>query len=483
MAKKKPEVPKPARRSRKKASPPAPAAPRIKQMRVSTLLPRERNARTHTDAQVDQIARAISELGFLNPILVGKGNRIMAGHGRLLAAQQLGMTKVPCIIHSHLSAAQERAYVLADNQLAELAGWDQDLLGLELGELHDIGFDLGIIGFTKGQIDSAIARSMRTLKGNTHPDDTPEPADGPPVSNLGDVWAMGNHRIVCGDCTKPDSVRALLDSRKPPNLMVTDPPYGVNYDASWRRKSGLAQEGLAEGELLNDDRADWSDAWALFPGNVCYVWHAGTKSHIVADSLHATDFIVRSQIVWVKSRFAISRGAYHVQHEPAFYAVREGAETDRFQDSPVEGAADLSLSPRTPEADPFDRFSTDHETVLYAVREGKTAEWQGGRKQSTVWQIDHIRNETGHATQKPIECMKRPIENNSLAGETVYEPFSGSGTTVIACEMAGRNCLAIELDPAYVDLTVRRWQEFTDRPAILESTGQTFDEVRDERIS
>lgn len=465
----------------------APAAPRIRQIPVSKLVPRDRNARTHSNEQVALIAKAIEQLGFLDPVIVGRGNVIMAGHGRVLAARQLGLRTVPCVVYEHLTKAQERLHVLASNRLAELAGWDADLLGLELGELRALGADLGIVGFTLGEIDVAIARGLRTLTGKTEPDALPEPAAGPSVSRRGDVWALGSHRLACGDSTNRDAVGALLQGRKAPRLMVTDPPYGVEYDPAWRKRSGLAGPGLAEGKVRNDDVADWREAWALFGGDVAYVWHAGTRAHLVAAGLAAMGFQIRAQIIWVKSRFAISRGAYHHQHEPAFYAVRSGADDGWTGGSTaVEGAPaspEKLASPHARDGSPFDRFALDHATALYAVREGATASWEGGRKQSTVWSIDHVRNDTGHGTQKPVECMKRPIENNSQPGDVVYEPFSGSGTTLIAAEMSGRACLAMELDPAYVDLGVRRWQEFTGRTAIEESSGRSFAEVSAERLT
>jgi DNA modification methylase len=219
-----------------------------------------------------------------------------------------------------------------------------------------------------------------------------------------------------------------------PHLMVTDPPYGVEYDASWRQDRGVnkAGPGAATGKVLNDDRADWSEAWALFPGDVAYVWHAGLHAASVAQSLASCDLIVRTQIIWNKSSMLLGRGDYHWKHEPCWYAVRKG----------------------------------------------RVGHYVGGRKQTTVWDIEKPRkSETGHSTQKPVECMKRPIENNSSAGQAVYEPFSGSGTTIIAGEMTGRSIHAIELNPAYVDVAVIRWQEFTGEKAVHED-GRLFDDLR-----
>ena len=369
-----------------------------------------RNARTHSDEQVAQIAASIREFGFTNPILTDGDNGVIAGHGRLLAARKLGMKTVPVIELAGMSEAQKRAYILADNKLAENAGWDRELLGLELGDLGSLGFDLSLTGFGEDE----IAR-LANLGGPglTDPDDVPE-VEEQAVSRPGDVWLLGKHRLVCGDSTDHTDVGACLAGVKP-HLMVTDPPFGVNYDPAWRERLGIDAGTLATGKVLNDDRADWREAWALFPGDVAYVWHAALQSRPVIESLEAAGFVVRAQIIWDKTRLVIGRGDYHWQHEPA----------------------------------------------VYAVRKGKTGHWEGGRSQTTVWQIPHRRNDSGHGTEKPVECMKRPIENNSSPGQAVYEPFCGSGTTIIAAEMTGRSCHAIELNPAYVDVAIRRWQAFT----------------------
>lgn len=265
------------------------------------------------------------------------------------------------------------------------------------------------------------------------------------------------HRLACGDSTTGVSVNTAL-GRARPHLMVTDPPYGVSYDASWRRGAGIGGAGTAVGKVENDDQADWRAAWALFTGGVAYVWHGGLHGAEVADSLAACRFKLRAQIVWVKTRPVISRGDYHWQHEPLFHAVKEG-EDDHW------------------------RFEPEHEVAAYAVRVGATGHYVGGRKQSTVWMIEHIKSETGHSTQKPVECMRRPIVNNSAPGEGVYDPFCGSGTTIIAAEMTGRSCIAIELLPAYVDVGVLRWQAFVGGEAVLEATGRTFAETASDRAA
>lgn len=409
-------------------------ADRVERRLIASLIPYARNARTHSDAQVAQIAASINEWGWTSPVLVDEDGSIIAGHGRIMAARKLGLTEVPVMVASGWSEAQKKAYVLADNQLAMNAGWDVDLLRVEIGDLDADGFDLDLIGFD----DKLLADLLNDgTDGNTDADDTPAPpAD--PITVLGDVWVLGKHRIICGDSCDALVVEKLLGPVKP-HLMVTDPPYGVEYDANWRNKAkradGTSIGGSATGKVLNDDKADWRDAWALFPGDVAYIWHAGNMAHKVAESIEASGFGIRAQIIWAKSQFVIGRGHYHPHHEPCWYAVRN--------------------------------------------KQGATGHWNGDRKQSTLWQIDKPKkSETGHSTQKPVECMKRPIENNSSPGQAVYEPFSGSGTTIIAGEMTGRHVYAIELNPAYVDVAVIRWQDFTGQKAIHESSGKTFEEMK-----
>jgi len=398
---------------------------------VSDLIPYVNNSRTHSDEQVAQIAASMKEFGWTNPILVDEEGVIIAGHGRLLAAQRLKMDSVPTISIEGLSKAQRKALVIADNKMAMNAGWDMSLLALELGELDLEGFDLGLTGFSVDELDKLLMPEQ--IEGNTDPDAVPElPAF--PIAEKGDVWLLGRHRLVCGDSTMADDVAKALNGVSP-HLMVTDPPYGVNYDPSWRSKALKDGAKRAEGKVMNDDKADWREAWALFPGEVAYVWHAMKTSGVVYESLEASGFSIRSEIVWVKPRLILSQGNYHPQHESCWYAVKD---------------------------------------------KGK-AHWAAGRDQTTVWHIDHQKSETGHGTQKPVDAMKRPIENNSSAGQAIYEPFLGSGTTLIACEMTGRNCHALELDPLYVDVAVQRWQDFTGEQAVLDGDGRTYDEIKGSR--
>ena len=406
-------------------------ADKVERRSVSALVPYARNARTHSEEQVAQIAASIREWGWTVPVLVDEDGGLIAGHGRVLAARKLGIADVPVMVAAGWTEAQKRAYVLAENKLALNAGGEAELLALELTDLQAFDFDLGITGFSD---DELAALTADKTEGLTDPDEVPE-APASPVAKPGDIWLLGKHRLVCGDSTDADTVAKALNGVTP-HLMVTDPPYGVEYDPAWREKARVATSGTAKGKVLNDDKADWREAWALFPGDVAYVWHAGLFAGVVGDSLAASGFQLRSQIIWDKGQLVLSRGDYHWEHEPCWYAVKKGAK----------------------------------------------GHWAGDRKQTTIWHIPKPRmSETGHGTQKPVECMKRPIENNSSPGQAVYEPFSGSGTTIIAGEMTGRAIHAIELSPAYVDVAIKRWQDFTGQAVTLNGDGRTFAELSEQQ--
>ncbi len=397
---------------------------------VARLIPYARNPRKN-DTAVEQMCGAIKEFGFRIPIVAKSDGTVVDGHLRLKAAQRMGLTDVPVALADDLSEAQIKAFRLLANRSANWAAWDDELLSLEFQDLRDLGFDLGLTGFDAGEIAAFLADPVGGL---TDPDDVPTVPEHP-VSRLGDVWVLGGHRLICGDCTDPTTVERVL-AGVTPHLMVTDPPYGVEYDPTWRNRAGVSASART-GAVLNDHRADWREAWALFPGDVAYVWHGALHAATVADSLTACGFAIRAQIVWAKERLVMSRGHYHWQHEPAWYAVRG------------------------------------------------TGHWTGDRKQTTLWSIPSRDQDavTTHGTQKPVECMRRPMLNNSCPGQAVYEPFSGSGTTIIAAETTGRVCHAIELDPKYVDVAVTRWQAFTGKEALLDGTDRTFAAIAGERAA
>lgn len=421
----------------------------IKYRNLKGLIPYSKNSRTHSGASIAKIIGSLAEFGWTNAPLIAD-NVIICGHARLAAALQMaeaGLSipgnpdpwQCPTVDISHLNKHQRAAYVIADNRLALDAGWDQELLAEEMGWLSEDGFDLSLTGFEDDELTALLAG---TLPGDgADPDDIPE-TPLHPVTVTGDCWLLGNHRLVCGDSTDPATVALALAGIKP-GLCVTDPPYGVKYDAADRGKARNADGKLlsvgmkrAVGKVQNDDRADWREAFDLFPGDVAYVWHAAINPGAAQKMLEDAGFEIRMQIIWAKSALVVSRGHYHMQHEPCYYSVRKG----------------------------------------------KTANWTGDRKQSTLWQIDKApKNETGHSTQKPVECMLRPIENNSSPGQAVYDPFLGSGTTIIAAHMSGRTAIGIELSPAFVDVCIKRFEVFALVDAIHEETGKTFAEMALER--
>jgi DNA modification methylase len=278
------------------------------------------------------------------------------------------------------------------------------------------------------------------LRGLTDEDAKVEPPVKP-ITTAGDLWILGKHRLLCGDSTKAEDVERLLEGHIP-SLMATDPPYGITYDPAWRNQAAragkIAFAARREGKVANDDQVDWSAAYRLFPGSVTYVWHASLFSSQVQESLERCGYELRSQIIWAKSRFAISRGHYHWQHECCFYAVREGS----------------------------------------------NGNWHGGRSQTTLWVITSSLDEeskNNHGTQKPVELMRRPIQNHTVPGQSVYDPFIGSGTSIIAAESCGRICCGMEIVPCYVDIAVKRWQDFTGNPALLDGDGRSFEEISADR--
>jgi DNA modification methylase len=418
-----------------KASPTRPwPAERVELWPIERLIPYANNPRLHSAADLERIAASISKWGWTNPVLVDEQGVLIAGHARVAAAAKLGLKSIPVIVARGWSEEETQAYRLADNELAARSSWDPDLLRSELDKLKFSGFDLDLIGFEPDRLDDILAGLGSS--GLSDPDSTPEIPENP-VTRPGDVWVLGEHRVGCGDSTNAVDVERVLAGAQP-QLMATDPPYGVDYDPSWRARHRVSSGKLAEGKVLNDDRAEWRQAYALFTGDVAYIWHGALHGDVVAADLAACGLQLRAQIVWVKQHFTLSRGHYHWQHENCWYAVRDG----------------------------------------------KPGHWQGDRTQTTVWEIannnpfgNRQREQSwGHGTQKPVECMRRPIVNNSRPGQLVYDPFLGAGTSLIAAEMTGRICCGIEISPAYVDVILRRWQAFTGRTAIHQASGQSFDE-------
>jgi DNA modification methylase len=401
---------------------------------VCKFVPYSRNPRKN-DQAVERMVASINTFGFKIPILARSNGEVVDGHLRLKAALKLGIPELPVILCDEWTEAQVKAFRLLVNQSANWAEWDSELVALELGELQAIDFDLALTGFDTAEIDDFLFRAKDEEPGDAAPSPPAEP-----VTQPGDLWVCGAHRVLCGDATAADAVMRLF-ANAAPALMVTDPPYGVEYDPSWRERAGLGHVRQT-GAVPNDHQVDWVAAYRLFTGDVAYVWHAGVHATEVARGLEACSFRIRSQIIWAKQHFALSRGDYHWHHEPCWYAVREG----------------------------------------------KSSRWCGDRSQSTLWQIPNLspmggsgEEATGHGTQKPLELMRRPILNNSVHGDVVYDPFLGSGTTLIAAEKTDRTCYGLDIDPRYVDVIVRRWQQVTGKQAVLEGDGRIFDQIADAR--
>ena len=400
---------------------------RIDYRSVEALIPYARNARTHTDDQVTKVAASIREFGWTNPILVDGQNGIVAGHCRLLAAKKLGLARVPVIELAYLTEAQKRAYILADNQLAiNGSGWDDELLRIELSELRDEDFDVSLTGFDEAEIDRMLAEAEEEpdVQGNTDEDAVPD-QQGETVSKEGDVWIMGPHRLLVGDCTKEESYARLLDGEHAA-LVVTDPPYNVAYQG-------------AAGTIQNDDLGDGFKDFlssALKPmlercDGACYIAMSSSELDALQSAFRECGGHWSTFIIWAKDRFTLGRSDYQRQYEP----------------------------------------------MLYGWREGAKRHWCGARDQGDVWQIKKpVRNEF-HPTMKPVELFERCLRNSSEPGDIILDCFAGSGTTVIACEKAGRVARLMELDPKYADVIVRRWQEFTGKKAEREADGVEFDDI------
>ena len=405
---------------------------------VEKLIPFARNARTHSDEQVAQIAASIAEFGWTNPILAGADGIVIAGHARLLAARKLGMTEVPVIVLDHLSETQRRALVIADNRLALNAGWDEEMLRVELDALREDDFNLELLGFADDEIEALLADPDETVAGNTDDDAVPETPETA-VTVPGDVWILGNHRLLCGDATQLEAVEKVLAGGLA-DIVFTDPPYNVNYGATMKDKL----RGKSHRKIANDNLGA---EFAQFLRDACTNILAVTKGAIYicmsSSELHTLQQVFREAgghwstfVIWAKNTFTMGRSDYQRQYEPILYGWKEG---------------------------------TDHY-------------WCGARDQGDVWFVKKPVVNDLHPTMKPVELVERAIRNSSKSRDTVLDPFGGSGSTLIASEKTGRQARLVELEPKYCDVTVRRFQEFSGKPATLEGDGRAFADIAAERL-
>ncbi len=399
---------------------------------TAELIPYARNARTHSDEQVAQIAASITEFGFVNPVLVGEDNVIIAGHGRLLAASRLGMKTVPVIKLGHLNETQRRALVIADNRIAEHSGWDEEMLAIELQALMEDEFDVDITGFDADEIDNLLAGLEDDAGGNTDDDAVPQIEDDP-VSKPGDLWTLGDHRLLCGDATRLDHVEQVLDGALA-DLCFTDPPYNVNYGETAKDKMRGNKRKILNDNLGEDFERFLYDACvnilSVTKGAV-YICMSSSELHTLQKAFAEAGGHWSTFVIWAKNTFTLGRADYQRQYEP----------------------------------------------ILYGWKEGLDHYWCGARDQGDVWFMNKPQKNDLHPTMKPVELVERAIRNSSKSRDIVLDPFGGSGSTLIACEKAGRSARLIELDPKYADVIIRRWQEFSGKTAVLDGSGKTFDEI------
>ena len=398
----------------------------VEQRQVSSLVGYAKNSRTHSAAQVAQLAASIREFGFTNPILIDADGVVIAGHGRLAAAQQCGMDTVPVIVLGHLNEQQRRAYVIADNKIALNSGWDAEMLRDELQALHDAAFDVSALGFGADELLEVMTGSKKSA-GNTDPDDAPA-ARPVAVSSPGDVWRCGQHRVMCGDATVADQVRHLVAGQMV-DVLLTDPPYNVAYSGKTKDALQIKNDSMPGADFRAFLSAAFSAADAVMkPGAVFYIWHADLEGFNFRGACHSVGWAVRQCLIWKKNSLVLGRQDYQSMHEPCLYGWKEGA-------------AHL---------------------------------WASDRKQTTVLEFDRPSRNAEHPTMKPVALFEYQLLNNTKGGDVVLDSFGGSGTTLIAAEKNGRIARLMELDPVYCDVIVRRWQQFTGKRAVHERTGAEF---------
>jgi DNA modification methylase len=397
-------------------------AKKIEMVSVDTLIPYAKNARTHSDEQVAQIAGSIKEFGFNNPVLVDKDNSVIAGHGRLMAARKLGYKEVPVVKLEHLTESQRKAYILADNRIALNSGWDTSMLSLELQELKD-DIDLSLLGFDADELD-AMLNPIEETEGLTDEDAVPDvPVE--PKTKLGDIYILGNHRLMCGDSTSIDAVEKLMDGQKA-DMVFTDPPYGVSYTGGHNEKK---REGIIADTLQGEDLTDlFADAllcatMVTKDYSAFYIWYANGKAVETFASFSKLPLKVRAVLCWYKVKSGL--GAFMSQYIP------------------------------------------NYEPCIYAYKDGCSPQWFGASDEKTVWELKKEAKNEYHPTQKPIELPERAINNSSKSGDTILDLFGGSGSTLIAAEKTGRKACLMELDPKYCDVIVKRWEDFTGKKAEL----------------
>ena len=380
----------------------------FKLVSVNKLVPYQNNARTHSPEQINKLRSSLREFGFINPIIIDKDYGIIAGHGRLLAAKEEGMTEVPCVFADHLTEAQKKAYIIADNRMALDAGWDEELLRVEIEALQAEAFDLALTGFDEKELSKLFDGGNDIEDDNF---DADEELKKPVFSKAGDIWRLGRHRLVCGNSTKAETYETLMEGKKA-NLVVTDPPYNVNYEGT----AGKIQNDNMASEKFFDFLFDaFSNMEKIMADDASiYVFHADTEGLNFRKAFEAAGFYLSGCCIWKKPSLVLGRSPYQWIHEPC----------------------------------------------LFGWKKSGKHQWYSDRKQTTVWEFEKSKKNTDHPTMKPIPLLSYPIANSSMSNTIVLDPFGGSGSTLIACEQMDRSCYTIELDEKYCDVIIRRYIEF-----------------------
>ena len=402
----------------------------IKELKTDDLIPYINNSRTHDEVQVNQIAASIKEFGFLNPVIVDAEHGIIAGHGRVMAAKKLGLITIPCLEAGHLSEAQKKAYIIADNKLALNAGWDDSILRVEFEALKEFDFDLTLTGFS---LDELSEFEIEELGAEFDEDADGEVIEPPaePKTKEGDVWILGKHRLMCGDSTSIDALEKLCNNQLI-DMWLTDPPYNVAYEGKTKDALTIKNDSMGDDDFRQFLRDCYVAADAVMkPGAAFYIWHADSEGYNFRGAAKDANWKVRQCLIWKKSTLVMGRQDYHWKHEPCLYGWKDGA--------------------------------------------GHL--WASDRKQTTILEFDKPRRNGEHPTMKPVDLFEYCLLNNTKGGDIVLDSFGGSGTTMIACEKSGRTGYLMELDPKYCDVIINRWQTLTGKDAILESTGGKFNDL------
>lgn len=391
---------------------------------INDLIPYIRNARTHSESQIAQIAASIKEFGFLSPILIAEDNTILAGHGRLAAARKLGLKQVPCVKESHLTETQRRAYIIADNKLSLNAGWDDEMLAIELSELQGADFELDLLGFDESEL-SSIFEEDKEIKDDDF--DVEKELEKPTFSKTGDIWTLGRHRLICGDSTKEETYKSLMEDKKA-NLVVTDPPYNVNYEGSAGK---IKNDNMNTDKFYNFLLDAFSNMEKVMADDASiYVFHADTEGLNFRKAFNDAGFYLSGCCIWKKPSLVLGRSPYQWQHEPCLYGWK---------------------------------------------KKGKH-QWYSGRKETTIWEFEKPKKNADHPTMKPIALLAYPITNSSMSNTLILDPFGGSGSTLIACEQTDRSCYTIELNEKFCDVIVKRYieQVGTDKDVSVLRDGKEY---------